>query len=222
MSGAIPPFPNTSSWRGDQLRNSTRTILPLPLRVLFHWMVGLCAALTEINHVYSTYHCQIFLDSRNSEIVFSTYTMGLGIFLFTTVSRTALGPTHHPIQCVPGALSMEVKRPKREADRSCLSSAEVNELVELYIHSPSTPSWRCAQFKKKHRDNFTYTMSFRDECPLHSYATVQYVLLHWRETLALFIAIDYWFLNASLAKCIQNERVASSVRMFFLRNYLSD
>jgi hypothetical protein len=28
---------------------------------------------------------------------------GLGIFLFATVSRTDLGPTHHPIQWVPGA-----------------------------------------------------------------------------------------------------------------------
>jgi hypothetical protein len=28
--------------------------------------------------------------------------------------------------------------------------------VELYIHSPNTPSWRGAQLKK-HRDNFTFT-----------------------------------------------------------------
>jgi hypothetical protein len=31
---------------------------------------------------------------------------GLGIFLFTTVSRTALGHTQPPIQGVPGALSL--------------------------------------------------------------------------------------------------------------------
>jgi hypothetical protein len=33
----------------------------------------------------------------------------------------------------------------READHSPPSSAEVKELVELYVHSPNTPSWRSAQ-----------------------------------------------------------------------------
>jgi hypothetical protein len=41
---------------------------------------------------------------------------GLGIFLFTTVSRLTLGPTHLPVQWVPGALSLGVKWPGREAD----------------------------------------------------------------------------------------------------------
>jgi hypothetical protein len=27
--------------------------------------------------------------------------------------------------------------------------------MELYLHSPKIPSWRGAQLKKKHRDNFT-------------------------------------------------------------------
>jgi hypothetical protein len=50
---------------------------------------------------------------------------GLGIFLFTTASRTALGPTQPPIQWVPESLSLGVKRPEREADHSPPSSAEV-------------------------------------------------------------------------------------------------
>jgi hypothetical protein len=62
---------------------------------------------------------------------------GLGIFLFTTASRTALGPTQ-PIQWTPGALSLEVKRPGCEADHSPPSSAEVKECVELYLHSHNT------------------------------------------------------------------------------------
>jgi hypothetical protein len=73
---------------------------------------------------------------------------GLGIFLFTNASRTALGPTQPPIQWVPGALSLGVKRPRREADHSSPSSAEVKEWVEQYLHSPNRPSWRCAQLKK--------------------------------------------------------------------------
>jgi hypothetical protein len=51
--------------------------------------------------------------------------LGLGILLFTTASRTALRPTQPPIQRVPGALSLRVKRPGREADHSPPSSAEV-------------------------------------------------------------------------------------------------
>jgi hypothetical protein len=69
---------------------------------------------------------------------------GLGIFLFTTASRTALGPTQPPIQWVRGALFLGIKRPGREADNSPPSSAEVKECVQLYLHSPNTPSWRGA------------------------------------------------------------------------------
>jgi hypothetical protein len=78
---------------------------------------------------------------------------GLGIFFFTTASRMVLGPTQPPIQWVPAVLSLGVKRPGREANYSPPSSAEVTECVELYLHSPNTPSWRGAQLK--HRDNFT-------------------------------------------------------------------
>jgi hypothetical protein len=73
---------------------------------------------------------------------------GLGIFLFTTASRPALGPTQSPIQWVPRALSLGVKRPRCEADHSPPSSVESKECMELYIHSPDTPSLRVAQFKK--------------------------------------------------------------------------
>jgi hypothetical protein len=61
------------------------------------------------------YHCSRF-----------RFPAGLGILLFTAASRTALGPTQPPIQWVPGALSLGVKRPEREPDHSP-SSAEVKE-----------------------------------------------------------------------------------------------
>jgi hypothetical protein len=60
----------------------------------------------------------------------------LGIFLLTTASRPAVGPIQPPIQWVPGALYLGVKRPGREADYSFPSRADV-EWVELYFHSPT-------------------------------------------------------------------------------------
>jgi hypothetical protein len=63
-------------------------------------------------------------------------------------------PERPPIQWVPGALFLGVKRPRRETDHSSPSSVEVKEWVELYLHSSNTPSWSGAQFK--HRDNFTF------------------------------------------------------------------
>jgi hypothetical protein len=50
---------------------------------------------------------------------------GLGIFLFVTVCRPALGLTQPSIRWVPGALSLVVRRSGREADHSPPSSAEV-------------------------------------------------------------------------------------------------
>jgi hypothetical protein len=60
---------------------------------------------------------------------------GLRIFLFTTASRTALGPTQPPIQWVPGALSLGVKRSGHEADHSPLFSAEVKN-ARSYTSTP--------------------------------------------------------------------------------------
>jgi hypothetical protein len=52
---------------------------------------------------------------------------GLGIFLFTTASRTALVPIQPPIQWVPEALSLGVKLSRCEADHSPPSSVKVKE-----------------------------------------------------------------------------------------------
>jgi hypothetical protein len=71
---------------------------------------------------------------------------GVGNFLFTTSSRPSLGPTQTPIQEVPGALSIGVKRPGREADHSPPFSAEVKMRGDI-PPLPNTPSWRDAQLK---------------------------------------------------------------------------
>jgi hypothetical protein len=72
------------------------------------------------------------------------------------VSRTALRHTQPPIQWVPGALSLGVKRPGREADHSSPSSAEIKNAWS-YI---STPQYVfMAWCLVKHRDNFTFTFT---------------------------------------------------------------
>jgi hypothetical protein len=64
-------------------------------------------------------------------------------FLFSTSSRTALGPAEPPIQRVPETLSPGVKWPGREADHSPPTSAEVKKMW-VYTSTPPTPSWRSA------------------------------------------------------------------------------
>jgi hypothetical protein len=50
---------------------------------------------------------------------------GTGNFSLHHSVQTVLGPTQPPIQQVPGALSLGVKRPGREADHSPPTSVEV-------------------------------------------------------------------------------------------------
>jgi hypothetical protein len=77
---------------------------------------------------------------------------GLGIFLLNTASRTVLGPSQPPIQWLPGALSLGLKQPGREADHSPPSSAEVKN---AWSYS-STPQYDfMAWCLVKHRGNFT-------------------------------------------------------------------
>jgi hypothetical protein len=57
-------------------------------------------------------------------------------FLFTTLSKPALGSTQPPIKWVPGPLSPEVKRQVREADHSPQVSTEIKKNMTVYIHSP--------------------------------------------------------------------------------------
>jgi hypothetical protein len=73
---------------------------------------------------------------------------GMGIFLFTTASRTPLRPTQPPIQWIPVPLSQVIKRPGREADHSTLSSAKD---MWSYTSTPNKPLWPGTQLKK-HRD----------------------------------------------------------------------
>jgi len=81
---------------------------------------------------------------------------GLGIFLFTIMSITALEPTQPPIQWVPGTLSLGLKRP-------CVNLTTHLHLVPSLKNdwsSTSTPQYAfmawCLVKKKKHRDNSNF------------------------------------------------------------------
>jgi hypothetical protein len=73
---------------------------------------------------------------------------GKNASVITTASSPALGPNQPSIQWVPGALSVGVKRPGREADHSRPpSNAEVKNAWR-YTPFPQTPSWHAAQLKE--------------------------------------------------------------------------
>jgi hypothetical protein len=54
--------------------------------------------------------------------------LGQEIFFLTISSRPVLGPTQPPIQWVPRAPSLGVKRPGIEADHATPTSAEVTNM----------------------------------------------------------------------------------------------
>jgi hypothetical protein len=66
----------------------------------------------------------------------SLVSIGWDFFLFATASRPAVGPTHSPIQWVPGAFTTKVKRSVREADHSPPSRAEV-KISWSYTYTPT-------------------------------------------------------------------------------------
>jgi hypothetical protein len=111
-------------------------------RPIFNVRVTIC------NFVSST---EIFVNVRLHGHIFSRYSewllagrprrrsLNLGggkNFHFSMSSRPVLGPTQLPIQWVPGALYLGVKRPGREADQSPPASAEVKK---IWINTSTPP-----------------------------------------------------------------------------------
>jgi len=67
----------------------------------------------------------------------------LGIFLFSTASRPALGPTQPPFQWTPAALSPGVKQLEREAAHPPPFSAVI-KIAWSYSSTHNASSWRGA------------------------------------------------------------------------------
>jgi hypothetical protein len=102
------------------------------------------------------------LDDRGSTVRFPA---GAGNSSLHYRVQTTLGPTQPPIQWVPGTLYLGVKRSGRGADHSPPPSAEIEECVELYLHSQYVFMAWCLV---KHRDNFTFTFTWIHLAPLGS------------------------------------------------------
>ena len=57
-------------------------------------------------------------------------------------AQVQTGPGAHPTSCTMGTGSfLAIKRPGRGVEHPPRSSAEVKETIELYLYSPSGPSW---------------------------------------------------------------------------------
>jgi hypothetical protein len=80
----------------------------------------------------------------------------------TDLLRQALGPTQPPIQWVPGALSLVVKRSGREADLHVVPRSRMRGAIP-----PLPQHIFIARCLVKHRDNFTFTIV---EALHHTYA----------------------------------------------------
>jgi hypothetical protein len=79
---------------------------------------------------------------------------GNGIFFFSTTSRLALGPTHHPIQWVPGAITLGTKQLGHAVD----CSPHLVPRLRMHGAIPPLPQLFMAWYLVKHKDNFTFTL----------------------------------------------------------------
>jgi hypothetical protein len=80
----------------------------------------------------------------------------MGFFSLRYRVQTGFEAHQSPIQWVPGALSLGVKRPGREADQSPPSSVKVKKGWSYTFTLPTRPQAWCLV---KYRDNFTFTFN---------------------------------------------------------------
>jgi hypothetical protein len=107
-------------------------------------MVGTDSGLCSMND----FAIRTFKRSRYSDWLQAGWPRGqslrLGrckIFLLSSSSRPFMGPTQPPSRWVPGAFTLGVKQPVREADHSTPASAEVKN---TWIYTCTLSSWRSA------------------------------------------------------------------------------
>jgi hypothetical protein len=108
----------------------------------------------KIHHFNIYFYCEfsknIRLDEQVSRIPFLA-----GAGNFSLHHRVQNGSGAHPASYPVGTRGSfpAVKPSGREADHSLPSTSKVKECVELYLHSPYTPSWHDAQSMSHRREN---------------------------------------------------------------------
>jgi hypothetical protein len=80
---------------------------------------------------------------------------GWDFFFFIAASGPALGHTERPVQWVSGAVSPDVKRPRREADHSPASTAEVKN---AWSYTSTPPYVFMAWYLVKYGNSSTLTL----------------------------------------------------------------
>jgi hypothetical protein len=110
------------------------------------------------------------LDNRSSKVRFPA-----GAGNFSLHHRVQNGSGAHPASYPMGTRVpfLGIKQSGREADHSPPSSAEVKECLDLYLHSPNTPSWRGAQLNEAqgHRWSRDSSIGIALGCELDDWST---------------------------------------------------
>jgi hypothetical protein len=119
--------------------------LLLPRDCLVLWSIFAPRKTLQIRTV-NINETRIYIRSRDSSVGIATgyglddrefwIRVPVGSRIFSTSSRPALGPTQPPIQWVPGAFSLGVKRRGRKADHSPPASVEIKK-TWLYTSTPT-------------------------------------------------------------------------------------
>jgi hypothetical protein len=102
------------------------------------------------------------------------------------------GPEAHPASCTMGTVSISrVKRPGRGLDHPPQFSAVVKERVEVYLYSPSEPSWPVLGGTSLY---FTFTFTFIAGDSLYFYPVSCYIFIKK-------INLSLTFLQLNISHC---------------------
>jgi hypothetical protein len=191
---------------------------------LFYTYIYIFPLFHKLNYVYQkpVYPSSIALGYR-------LYDRGVRVPVearnFSLHHRLQNGSGAHPasIQWVPGALSLGVKPPGREADHSPPSSAEVKECVELYLDSPNTPSWRGVQLKKAQGQLYLYFLYTHTHLQ-NTGSSLQFHILYYTQHIPM-CTITVTILNEqvtlSLIRYVDTATVMPYYELESIRNELS-